>query len=66
MIFTIFTQERSPRDDLPDRRASSPFKNRPVSGPDLQHARFPEYYCRPRALTRRIALFFDGLLDFLE
>jgi hypothetical protein len=38
---------------------SSPFKKSPVRGPGLQHARFSEEYCRPRALKRRIARLFE-------
>jgi len=35
---------------------------RPVRAPGLQKARFLSNSCRPRALTRRIAGYFNGLL----
>jgi len=38
---------------------NSPFKDRAVRRPGLQHARLSAESCRPRALTRRIALVFE-------
>ena len=38
---------------------NSPFKKHPVREPGLQHTRVSKEYCRPRALTRRIALLFE-------